>query len=556
MWIDPKEDIKKLLTLDSYNYCEVTQIVLIPKTKSIKSRCINYFTHVEFDSSIITKDYYLENLFDKERYKTDKLQSVNKDYSLAIRQYCMTADVFIDIYNIDEWKYQDDDVIIDNAYNSGYKFVPESNPIGGKGRNVYLEQALYGSNHSGNYYIQEIFSTKANLSCLSDDDIAKIDEIIEECHISFSLLDLKDRIGNIICKFRNKTSVKAKLLGNQYGIKLEVSLPEDRTYSLMHAIELDGLIYDYKINSNFRESIIEIEPHAKKITIIITDNNTGLIKYGAIFDYSIMSDYNNEIFPPGFLISHKYRELNIEDKKHKIKLINKEQYGVTQLLVEEDVISQRRYECTMRNLVDRKYFNNYSVNSQSRALEDIKDIINNNICYDLLKIDILDPYIQLDNVINNLFFCKAPNIKINIICDFKKLRGISNSNNHLCDECRDALCDRCKKTNEELAKFCDFNRFTQEKINTVLGIGNDISFEMRSIRDNCGYKFHDRFLILRFHVNRSRVWSLGTSFNALGKQHHIIQAVNNPERIVDVFDDLWNETSNEKCLVAKYPFSN
>ena len=48
---------------------------------------------------------------------------------------------------------------------------------------------------------------------------------------------------------------------------------------------------------------------------------------------------------------------------------------------------------------------------------------------------------------------------------------------------------------------------------------------------------------------KPRVWSIGTSFNSLGKSHHIIQEVQHPQMIVDAFEELWEELSYETCLI-------
>ena len=56
-------------------------------------------------------------------------------------------------------------------------------------------------------------------------------------------------------------------------------------------------------------------------------------------------------------------------------------------------------------------------------------------------------------------------------------------------------------------------------------------------------------MILRYHFNKTRVWSLGASVNSLGKSHHIIQIVESPTLIEDFFDKVWSETTVDECKI-------
>ena len=78
-----------------------------------------------------------------------------------------------------------------------------------------------------------------------------------------------------------------------------------------------------------------------------------------------------------------------------------------------------------------------------------------------------------------------------------------------------------------------------------------IKLEMRCQHGQKGYHFHDRFIMILNENEKTRVWSLGTSVNSVGKRHHIIQEVNNPQNIVDAFEALWDEIDCPECLVWK-----
>lgn len=59
----------------------------------------------------------------------------------------------------------------------------------------------------------------------------------------------------------------------------------------------------------------------------------------------------------------------------------------------------------------------------------------------------------------------------------------------------------------------------------------DLKIEFRTIRDNYGFAFNDRFIMMRYKINRDRVWSLGSSINSIGKEHSILHIVSIPETV-------------------------
>ena len=54
---------------------------------------------------------------------------------------------------------------------------------------------------------------------------------------------------------------------------------------------------------------------------------------------------------------------------------------------------------------------------------------------------------------------------------------------------------------------------------------------------------------MKYNINKTRVWSLGISVNSLGKKHHIIQIVEAPELIADMFQKTWDEVDNDICKI-------
>ena len=58
--------------------------------------------------------------------------------------------------------------------------------------------------------------------------------------------------------------------------------------------------------------------------------------------------------------------------------------------------------------------------------------------------------------------------------------------------------------------------------------------------------------MIKYQLNKTRVWSLGTSVNSVGKSHHIVQIVESPMLIDDFFDEEWSQTDTDKCKIYDY----
>ena len=65
----------------------------------------------------------------------------------------------------------------------------------------------------------------------------------------------------------------------------------------------------------------------------------------------------------------------------------------------------------------------------------------------------------------------------------------------------------------------------EHKIRRILGENTDIRLEYRTICGEHGFSFHDRYIVLNFGINKSRVWMMGSSLNSIGKTHSVVQIV-------------------------------
>ena len=538
MNLEKLNKLKNYGNVGFYKFCKVDQIVLIDRKSEIM---YNYFTHIDFDSS-----KHIENI--DGFLLTSSLEEINTNLNLAIKSYTISVENFEDICNSIEtkgkWIWKEDEIILDDVFDSGAKFVPQNDPTSGKRKSfVPIELALYGSNFSGNYYVYELASTKKILGkIITLKENEKINSIIKECKLNYNLTFLNDRIGNVICKFKIETyKFKPIKLGSLNGIEYEISknnlLTRKSSLTMQIMQEFDRLIYSNEVIPNFNKDKFFIEPNQMKNRIILTDTITGLIIFSAIYDYRQNSSYDSEIYPEKFFSQVlPKRVLNIDGQEVYIDRLSMKPIGSVFSWIEMENASKRRYSNDLEQLNKQKYLLTYNQNENEQALNDIREIFNSNLLWDLEEIWIIDPYLSIEDITRTAFYCKKPNIKINALCSYKTLKDNIST-----------------KQQYDINDFESYKNSIANKMDNILVSDSDIDLEFRTIYDGHGIKFHDRYIMMINGINKPRVWSLGISMNQVGKVHHTIQIVNNPERIVDIFSEIWEMTDNSKCELYKSP---
>ncbi|AJX71848.1 VPA1262 family N-terminal domain-containing protein [Burkholderia pseudomallei] len=162
-----------------------------------------------------------------------------------------------------------------------------------------------------------------------------------------------------------------------------------------------------------------------------------------------------------------------------------------------------------------------------------------------------DPYLAANDVLNTLFMCPWHSAD---------LRGLSDGKTP-------PACKHCGKRPDEspgnvphecTGKLEDPERLPWELeqrriLEASKGNCEGLKLEFRVRDGGAGWPFHDRFLIFPAAPVGAMAWSLGTSVNSLGQQHHILQKVPDGELIREAFLDLWNSLDGSNHLVWKTP---
>lgn len=534
--------------IGAYQYCKVDQIVLFNKDANV---AWNYFTHVHFSSQYDTV---------AESVLLASPATLRNGWKLIVSQYSMRKETFADCVrsalSTGVWSYTDSKITegdkIDEVFPTPVKFIAENDPTGSYYNNVIpLEKSLYGSNFLGSYYVFEIYARGECLKeLLRDKDVKKIQDILHKCKLNYRLDELPDRIGNIVCKFDIETlKTTPKRLGEcgmTYSFELTPEIAHDMNLHLHIEQEHDRLLYEY-VDESFclhpGESIEKgVGPNQCKTTLTISDAESKLILFRAVADQAVYSSYYGQI-TPGVIVAHsvrQYRTVKVGDKEYTVPLNGVKMVGEPPLLVEMADAEERQQKWQDAFFKEQNYLRVYNAGQHDEALSNIRSIINRQLLWDLDEIRIVDPYLSPNDILNTVALCEKPGIRV---CCLTDIHTISHNK----DAKAEILTDDAQDT-----AFDEIRNSFQKELEDGLGQETDLRLSFRTVHGNNGSSFHDRYLILKYQLNKTRVWSLGTSVNSVGKSHHIVQIVESPMLIDDFFDEEWSQTDTDKCKIYDY----
>lgn len=538
-------DFKTLVSsciMEQCHFAEVIQIILLHKSDGL---CWNYFTHILLSDSILKSS--------KRKYLTSTPKSINSEYKVIItKEVISKKDVLGILKNAEDkqkWEWREDVALLDRVFSTNPQFIPETDPTGNKTSDstlVPVEAALYGSNFMGGYYLCELFSAKKYLDAsLSEDDLKKIQKIIHDAGLGYNLESLSDRIGNIVCKVPiSIIKHKQTRLTPERGIAGQFILNSNLCYLdciLQIIIENDNMI----IETNVEEMVFSdkekvksycVKPNRYKNRIILSDKNTGVIYYSAIRDYSYGSNYYAVITPPQYGIqSSLKRTILINGNKIEIELTNIA--GMGEVTIEKEIyeMEKRQHKWLTEYEYKHHFFNSFIAGQEKDAIKTIIEICNDrDLFWDLEEIWLVDPYLSASDILNTVVYCGKYGISI------KCLTHIATINNNVATQIQKS---------EDKSRFRKIVEQYHSELSDALSIQTDMKIEFRTVVGMEGSAFHDRYLILKYGMNKSRAWSLGISVNSLGKSHHIIQIVQSPMDVIETINTIWKQSCGKECLI-------
>lgn len=218
---------------------------------------------------------------------------------------------------------------------------------------------------------------------------------------------------------------------------------------------------------------------------------------------------------------------------------------------------KRMYRDEISKLKQQRRFVHYHprqgdrVAEHMRAIEDIRLLINT---YGEHGVWLWDPYLTSHDILETLVYCPYSNSDLRGMGSNKEIPEIASSARKMQ---RDPDADLWRG---KLSLFCEpppipMDRIAEQRaiLDRVDGNWRGVRLEYRIKHGNHGWGFHDRFIIFPGHDRGALAWSLGTSINSLGKEHHILQQVDDGQLVMDEFQELWDRLDHPETIVWKKP---
>ena len=516
-----KEEFDRIIsckTLGTYNYVEKITIFLVNK---LNNQMCNYYTIFAFGSS-------LNPTFEKE-YLTPKLVNINGDVSLGIIKSNITIEKATEQFEELCEKSNNETVDIGDGtlYKGICELIPKSFVPQDSTKEVQINKIIKNNFHNGSYIFEFFDIEKKYLSNMSPGNIKKINEEIYKI-IPIDLISVSDRIGNFVFQI---PSINTHV--NYITDRAEETL----TYSVILDDYTDGvtdvqLISEIWYDGNIIGSGIDKIKSANDTLVFNVGDTSTLIKTTVVDlkNNVVLSAQETEFMLKmdlDMLIGSQYGERIIYDSEKRI-VDTLEISSLSKMAINEPVIrkyksyvEQRQYEKRIEELSTHQEFNQYGKTcNHEEAIKDIRKLMNK---AKKGKVYLWDPYLTAEDIIDTWYYNKIFEAPLYVI------------------------------TSSEAAKKQTVVEWIESQVKVFESRSNNygIKLEMRCQHGEKGYHFHDRFIMILNEKEKPKVWSLGTSVNSVGKGHHVIQQVNNPQNIVDAFEDLWRDIDCPECLVWK-----
>jgi hypothetical protein len=429
---------------------------------------------------------------------------------------------------------------------------------------IQLNELLKNNFWNGAYVLEWFDSVKDNLKFLFDEPqlLQELSQAVQS-FVPLRLASLSDRLGNVViqlpvtvlmCKFHKKSDLD--------GLTAEIAWHSNATPRPLRAtctMEFDGALWGYG------------SAQAQSPTTPVAMHDTAGLNRAVVWD-----DYNELILaatgPFSYIRAAPTINMQIVDSEprvftitradgstefHRVGLMQPVQtsaVGTADNYAFREWIRRRIYAAEESRLMQERRFVQYQPESSKqeeshkKALGDIRILINT---YGQGAAWLWDPYLSANDLFDTLFHCQHAHSDLRALTSAKATpRPPAKS---LCEQIFEKLL---RSVRPPSANADAVTQFIVDQ-GSALGESNSnhrgLGLEYRIKRGSAGWNFHDRFLIFPNTPQGPLAWSLGTSINTLGKEHHILQRVDNGRLVADAFVRLWTKLDQPEHLIWKHP---
>jgi hypothetical protein len=400
---------------------------------------------------------------------------------------------------------------------------------------------------NGSYIFELANAAKLELSPLytKPSTIQDLSELILQ-YVPIHLAGLSDRLGNVVIQLPI-TTVTSELKKKSTGLPLQFqNIWKNSVDARPLCVSVDAY-FDGVVQAHFSALV-----GADYTTIPLSDHEGGHRWWlwddinGLLLGASSESSYVNSISTAMHINSEQTRDFTIpgDDGVEEIKVNVKHLPEVTSVgrphvAVNGKHTSFRMYQEERMEAAKSLRFVQYGgdgtqkADEAKRALTDIRTLITR---HGSTGAWLWDPYLSGIDLLKTLFFAPTANAE---------LRGLTSR----AQISETGKCDSDEK--KPVIAKSEWVRTQKELLQQNCGTTDSLNLTFRLSSGRKSFPFHDRFLIFPQTNQGALAWSLGTSVNALGQQHHILQQVSDGQLIVDAFNSLWSALVDPANLIWK-----
>ncbi|GGG87505.1 VPA1262 family N-terminal domain-containing protein [Edaphobacter dinghuensis] len=529
------DELSRLLvpgTIGFYNFFDVTEIVAFANGAKTP---INVFT-------IAVAEETTQEITEGCRFLSGRIELRSlKDWKFGIVRYSRPIAeldaIIADIASRQVWRASGNDLSIGSMTPLPSKLVP-SDRINFAPLNRVLKNNFWDGSH-----VLEWADPKKDLVRPLFDDPTRLQELSDRVNevVPIRIGALSDRLGNIILQLPvTVITSRFNQMRPSNGLKLKIGWhPKASPRDLMVTCERnsDGFVSSFNsVRVTGPEIDIYLTSSEGHYRATISEPGIGtLLAATGDFDYLSAVPMNIN------LVLNQTRTFVLKDDsgqetEKKVAIITHQamMVGAPYMDPNGGFTQGRVYDEEISRLLEQRRFVQYAKDPSAaqadrvRALQDIRKLIND---HGEAGAWLWDPFLSANDILETLFFCHRHGVD---------LRGLTSGKEPPEDESSASPEDFVTRQRRV---------FTEARSNL-----EGLRLEFRRRYASHGTIFHDRFLIFpRTQRRQTLVWSLGTSVNGLGKEHHILQQVDNGQAIMDAFLELWNQLTGPEHLIWRVP---
>lgn len=426
-----------------------------------------------------------------------------------------------------------------------------------------LNEVLKNNFWNGAYALEWFDSSKQNLKFLFDEP-SRMQELSQavQAYVPLRLASLSDRLGNIVVQLP-VTILMAKFhkKGDLDGLTAEIAWHSKATPRLLRAtcaMEFDGAFLGYG-STEIQAPATSVPMHNNSglnRAVVWDDHNQLILAATGPLSYIRATSINMQLADPEPRVFTITRTDGSTDF-HRVGIVQSGPFstvGGADNYSYQEWIRRRIYAAEELRLMQERRFVQYQPDpseqgaSHRTALDDVRILLN---LHGQQAAWLWDPYLSANDLLDTLFHCRYFSSDLRALTSTKAIPRAPAKT--LREKILERLISLIRRPPTDADAVTRFIADQQAALTSPNSNHHGLRLEYRIKRGPAGWNFHDRFLIFPNTPQGPLAWSLGTSINTLGREHHILQRADNGRLVADAFLRLWTQLDQPEHLIWKHP---